>query len=327
MYTKDDIRGLCVMAPTPSVEGGEHWSVENSVDLEESARMTDILIRDGSGSIALCGTTGENPALLWEEKLAFVDACLAANRGRVPIFAGATGLGTKETIRQMRIFRDHGVEGVFVGLPLWQTPTPQNSVQWFADLSEAVPDMAVMVYSNSMFFKSSFPLEFWQGVVKNAPTVITNKIASPAITQNLTAIVKAAGHQIAFLPHERDIAGAIREYEEAGSKLRGFWSSNTASMGPEPLVAWWEAYQSGDQRRIDEIAKDIQSVPPPLPMDKFPEDFPKYNAQINKLCAQEAGYINVRGVRSPYRDLPEAYRKTCIAHAEGWVAMRKKYAK
>ena len=145
MYSKEDIQGLCVMAPTPCVEGGGHWSVENSVDLDESARMTEILIRDGSGSIALCGTTGENPALLWEEKLAFVDACPAVNRNRVPIFAGATGLGTKETIRQMRVFRDRGVERAFVGLPLWQTPTLENSIQWFADLSEAVPDMAIMV--------------------------------------------------------------------------------------------------------------------------------------------------------------------------------------
>ena len=167
------------MAPTPCIEGGEHWSNTNSVDLEETARMTENLIRDGIGGIALNGTTGECAALLWEEKSGFVDTVVQVARGRVPIFAGATSLGTKETIRQMRALKDIGANGAFIGLPLWQTPTIENSVRWFADLGEAVPDMAIMVYSNAMFFKSTFPLPFWVGVRKKAPTVITNKITQP----------------------------------------------------------------------------------------------------------------------------------------------------
>src|SRR5215471_14603186 len=189
MLTPQEISGVFVMAPTPCVEGGEHWSNGNSVDLEESARMVENFIRDGVGGIALCGTTGECAALLWEEKLAFVDTALRVARHRVPIFAGATSLGTKETVRQMRAFGDLGAEGAFVGLPLWQTPTIENSVRWFEDLSEATPDMAIMVYSNAMFFKSVFPRPFWEGVAKRARTVITNKITSPAITQDLEEIV------------------------------------------------------------------------------------------------------------------------------------------
>src|SRR5262249_10128417 len=161
-------------------EGGEHWSNGNSVDLDESARMVENFIRDGVGGIALCGTTGECAALLWEEKLAFVDTALQVARHRVPIFAGSTSLGTKETVRQMRPLRALAAEAAFVGLPLWQTPTTKTSVRWFAALSAATPDMAIMVYSNAMFFKSTFPRPFWEGVANRARTVITNKITSPA---------------------------------------------------------------------------------------------------------------------------------------------------
>ena len=324
MYRKEDIRGVCIMVPTPAPEGGDHWSVVNSVDLEETARMTENAIRDGVGSIAACGTTGENACLLWEEKLAFIDTMVQTNRSRVPVFAGATSLGTKETIRQMRAYLDIGVEGAFVGLALWQTPTAENSVQWFADFSEAVPNMAIMVYSNASFFKSVFPTPFWEGVAKTAPTVITNKIASPAITQDLEEIVRVAGHQIAFLPQQN---GAFNARERVGDAIQGLWSSGQAIMGPEPVVALWDAIVSGDKARYEEIMEDMRSVPPAISAEDRVEDFPKYNVQLNKWGANASGYIKAGPVRPPYRDLPEKYQKTTLANGKAWAEMRKKYIK
>jgi trans-o-hydroxybenzylidenepyruvate hydratase-aldolase len=102
MLTKDDIKGVAVMVPTPTKEGGEGWDVADSVDLEETARMVESYIRAGIGLIAACGTTGECAALLWEEKRAFIDTIVQVARKRVPVFAGATALGTKEVVRQMR---------------------------------------------------------------------------------------------------------------------------------------------------------------------------------------------------------------------------------
>ena len=92
------------------------------------------------------------------------------------IFGGVTALGTREVIRQMRGLRDVGVHGALVGLPLWQTPTLENAIGFFADLSAAVPDMAMMVYSNSWYFKFDFPLEFWRGLADRAPTVVAAKV-------------------------------------------------------------------------------------------------------------------------------------------------------
>ena len=63
-----------------------------------------------------------------------------------------------------------------MGLPLWQTPTIDNSVAFYQDLGEAVPDLPIMIYSNASFFKTDFPHEFWAGIGKRAATVVTNKI-------------------------------------------------------------------------------------------------------------------------------------------------------
>jgi trans-o-hydroxybenzylidenepyruvate hydratase-aldolase len=327
MLTRQDISGVYVMAPTPCVEGGEHWSNTDSVDLDETARMTENFIRDGVGGLALCGTTGECAALLWEEKRAFVDTVIQTARHRVPVMAGATALGTKETIRQMKEFQDMGAEGAFVGLPLWQTPTLENSIRWFEDLGEAVPEMAIMVYSNSRFFKSMFPREFWFGVADRAPTVVTCKIASPAITDHIEEIVERTGDRIAYLPANE--GGFYAAWKRVGDKLPGFWST-AAGMGPEPSVALFEAYRAGDTARMEEVMADIRKVPGSMPPNQPGDDadhFAEFNVQAVKLRCIAAGYVNCRPSQAPYRieDMTPDWIAASEANGRGWAEMRQKY--
>lgn len=308
------------MVPTPCKEGAGGWEVPDSVDLEETARMTEKLIAAGIGSIAACGTTGECAALLWEEKREFVATIVEVARRRVPVFAGATALGTREIVRQMREFRDLGADGAFVGLPLWQTPTLENSVQFFADLSEACPDVPLMVYANAMFFKSSFPTIFWEGVARRAPTVITTKIAYGI--EHLEEDLAVAGHRIAFQPGQ---SNAYAAYKKVGRRVTAFWSTAIA-MGPEPVVALYRAMEQGDDARVDAIWEEISSLPPAVPRGEFAEGFPLYNAQVNKVATNAAGYIRSGPMRAPYTDLPEHWREQAERHAAAWARLREKYA-
>ncbi len=321
MLTASDIRGVTGMIPTPCKEGAGGWAVPDSVDLDETARMTEMLIDAGIGGIAACGTTGECAALLWDEKRDFIDTIVQVARKRVPVFGGATALGTKEIVRQMRGLRDVGADGSFVGLPLWQTPTMENSVQFFADLSEANPDIPIMVYGNAMFFKSDFPTEFWGGVAKKAPTVITSKIAYGI--DHLQEDLDAAGHQINFQPGQGHVYHA---YKKVGNRITAFWSTSIA-MGPEPTIALMDAIARGDDARVDAIWEDISAIPPSVPRGEFADGFPLYNAQVNKVFTNAGGYIKGGPMRAPYSDLPEHWRKQAEAHAEGWTKLRQKYAK
>src|SRR5262245_34638113 len=105
MLTASDLSGLTVMVPTPCKEGADGWDAAAAVELDQAARMTGQLVQGGIGASAACGTTGECAALLGEEKRDFIDTIVQVNRKRVPIFAGATAIGTKEVVRQMRGLR------------------------------------------------------------------------------------------------------------------------------------------------------------------------------------------------------------------------------
>jgi len=158
--------------------------------------------------------------------------------------------------------------------------------------------MPVMVYSNSMFFKSTFPLPFWVGVRKKAPTVITNKITSPAIMQDLEEIVRLTGDQIRYLLQE---GNAYPAWQRVGDKIQGHWSTS-ACMGPEPSVALADAIIAGDQARMKQIMADLRSIPAFRPQgQEDPElhlQFPQLNAQSEKARFRAAGYIKCGPARA-----------------------------
>jgi trans-o-hydroxybenzylidenepyruvate hydratase-aldolase len=324
MLTPSDIQGVYVLPPTPCQEGADRWDAADSVDYDELARMLDFLIQPGVGGLGLFGTTGEGGTLLWEEKLRAAEVAVQVNRGRTQLFAGATALGTREVVRQMRALRDVGVDGALVGLPLWQTPTVENAVQFYADLSEAVPDLPVMVYSNSWFFKSSFPVELWASLARRAPTVICSKNAHGF--DHYLEELKAVGDRLRMMPGE---FGIFLAYKLDPASVTAVWSTQ-AALGPEPLVAFMDALRRGDRARAEEIKADFDGVPPFAPpggmknRDLY-DEFARYNIQAAKWRSQAAGLFRVGPSRAPYYDLPDEWKRQAEAEARGFLEMRKRY--
>lgn len=333
--TAKDVKGLVAYPPTPCKEGAGGWDSPSSVDLDKAEKLINAMITSGTSVFGLCGTTGENAALLFEEKREYIATALKAAKDRALIFAGATALGTKEVVRQMRVMRDLGAKACFIGLPLWQTPTLKMSVQYYADLSQAVPDMAIMVYSNSMYFKSDFNTEFWEGIGKRAPTVITNKAGSAG---DIAEHVRVAGHQVTFVP----IFGAFLEADKrAPGKFGALW---TTFMAPEPLVAFINAFNKGDRKRAEEIMTDIRTATGgrdprqegPASAPGYPDYssrmlalFASHNAQAVKVQWNASGYLQggVGPFRAPYTDMPEDYARDLEERARQWMKMREKYVK
>jgi trans-o-hydroxybenzylidenepyruvate hydratase-aldolase len=221
----------------------------------------------------------------------------------------------------MRAMKAIGADGAFIGLPLWQTPTIENSVQFFAELGQALPDMPIKIYANRRFFKSEFPTEFWAGVGQKAPTVIACKISYGM--DHLTEDLEVAGHQINFIPGSG--AQGYYAYKKAGRKMTAMWATG-ATMGPEPLVALMDAILAEDEKRIAEIDADLKSLPPSIPEGERP-GFDNYNTEAEKRRSNAAGYAKVGPPRTPYRTMPEHWKRQADEHGKAWAEMRKKYMK
>jgi trans-o-hydroxybenzylidenepyruvate hydratase-aldolase len=324
MLTVDDIQGVYVLPPTPCRAGAGGWDDVDTVDVEETARMVDWLSAPGVTGLGLFGTTGEGHSLLWDEKLTCARTAVEAAAGRVQLFGGVTALGTREVIRQMRGLQEVGLDGALVGLPLWQTPTVENSIQFFADLAAAVPDMAVMIYSNSWYFKFGFPLEFWEGVAQRAPSVVASK-QTHGFHRFLEELEVVQG-RINLMPGD---PGIFKAWDLIGSGLNAVWSTQ-AALGPEPVVALLAAITAGNEARVEEIIADFRSVPSYAPAGAmanrdYTDDFARYNTQVAKWRLNVSGLIDAGPPRPPYTDLPDEWKRQVELEVEAFAAFRARY--
>ena len=81
-FTRKDMRGVVGMNPTPSTPNASDWRETMSVDLKTAERLFNLTLDSGVAGYALCGTTGECAALLWEEKQAHITTAVETVKKR-----------------------------------------------------------------------------------------------------------------------------------------------------------------------------------------------------------------------------------------------------
>lgn len=298
-----DVQGMWAILATPAKEDASSWRAENTVDLDETARVVEQLIAAGVNGILSLGTFGECATLTWQEKRDFIATAVETVRGRVPYFAGTTSLNTRETVRQTREARDIGIDGTMLGPPMWCYPDLATSLQFYRDIAEACPDTAICVYANPEAFKFDFPRPFWAQITQ-VPTVVCAKIVGIA---TIEADLRLTKGKIRLMPVDGSYYAAARVAPE---DCTAFWSGG-AMCGPAvPLAlrdAVAKAKQSGDWSRAKEISDSIAAASAKLiPNGSFAE-FSKYNIGLEKARINAAGWMKAGPCRPPYHLVPESY--------------------
>lgn len=316
MITAEQITGMYGIIPTPSRPGAERLDALDTVDVEETARLVDQLVRDGVSGVIAMGTTGECPSLSEDDFDVVVDTVVEAVAGRVPTFIGATGAGGHGTARRLRKVAASGATGALLGLPMWQPVTTDMAVDYYAQVSAAFPDLAIMVYANARAFRYTFPVEFWEGVAAQAPTVTSAKVSkAPALERML----EVTGGRINFIPSDM----VAHDFAARSPHTTTACWATAAGMGPEPSIALMRALQSGDAEAIEHAAGAIAWANEPCAhLFADQEIFASYNIQIEKERIAAAGYCRPGPVRPPYGHLPEAYAAAARACGERWRELR-----
>jgi dihydrodipicolinate synthase/N-acetylneuraminate lyase len=321
MLGPTDIRGVYAIIPTPAKDGADRWEAVNTVDLAETERIVNALVRDGASGLIVLGTTGECATLTSDEYEAFVDCVLSTMKKRIPTFVGTTALGTHEVVRRTRFAQERGADGVLLGLPMWQPLTVDMAVEYYRSISEAFPKLGIMVYGNGRAFRFSFPPEFWARVVDVAPTLMAAKYSRP---QALLAALEASKGRVHFLPHD----GGLAKFAELSPVTTTACWSTAASMGPEPVLAQMRAHLANDAEESKRIAADLAWVREPIKDIVTDADlFAMYNIQLEKIRIQAAGYCKAGPIRPPYNLMPQPLVEKVHEHARRWRELCEKYAR
>lgn len=319
MITAQEIKGVLAIMPTPAKEGADRLDATNTVDLDETARIAESLVRDGATGIMALGTMGECATTAQSDYEAYVDCLLKTVRGRIPTFVGTTALGGHEIAQRIKFVKGLGATGTLLGIPMWQPATVDMAVKFYADVAQTFPDFPIMVYANPRAFRFAFDADFWELVVAKAPTVMSAKFSTKAILKKVVEVTKS---QVNFVPP----VGLAYEFAQISPESQTTcWMP---SVGPQVGLALMNAINAHDMQRAKAVADDIAwANEPHHAITGSQEVFASYNIQLEKVLMAASSYCKTGPIRPPYDYMPEDFRQAATEGGQRYAKLREKYSR
>jgi N-acetylneuraminate lyase len=134
------ITGLVPAVFTPMRANGD-------VNLELIPTLTDQLIAEGASALYVCGSTGEGPSLMREERKAVAEAYVQAAAGRIPVMIQVG----HNSIRESQLLAAHAQEigaDVISAVPpsYFKAASLDNLMDILADILDAAPELPFYYY-------------------------------------------------------------------------------------------------------------------------------------------------------------------------------------
>jgi len=202
--TKQTLRGIWA---------GITLSWDENYELDEGAFRENLrrLVEIRPHGIYVFGSTGEFYAVNDEEFCWVVDIMVEeVSPSGIPTQVGCNGLATREIIDKLKYAQAAGADGGQVALPSWMKLTEQEIVQFWHDISQAVPDLPLISYNNSRT-KWYMYAEQYRQIIDVAPNLIGIKWSgSPELDLQRLAETVAVTPQLAHFLGEANLLKGMR---------------------------------------------------------------------------------------------------------------------
>jgi 4-hydroxy-tetrahydrodipicolinate synthase len=110
-------------------------------------RLVNHLVEGGVQGLFALGSQGEFWAFDPHEKRRVLEIVVEETRGRLPVYAGTTGITTRETIALTQMAREAGVDAVSILTPFFLSPNQEELYQHFLSIAKAV-SLPILLYNN-----------------------------------------------------------------------------------------------------------------------------------------------------------------------------------
>jgi len=310
MLTAKDVRGVVAMMPAFTTRDGDSVHNTETINTDELKRAVDQMIRDGVDALATTGSFGEFHTLLWEEQKELIEATVGAVRRRVPLFIGCTSLNTREALMKMKFIAESGADGVLTGVPFYFPSTVDNAVEFYLDLAQAFPKLAIMIYHNPPLHHVTLPVEAFRRLVTR-PNIIAMK-DSHRDPMSFMKLMEITGGKIGVFVFQAQL------YPYLMLGAAGCWSIH-AWMGPSPLFHARDAGRAGDWQGLKKICMEMADAVVAGPSHSSADL--QWRESGLKLAINEAGYCYAGPLRPPFRVIPEEVKRRSEVQAQKWLAL------
>ena len=116
------------------------------LDLARTEEFADRLVKGGTDSIIVCGTTGESPTVFYPQKIEVIETVIKAVDGRIPVIANVGDNCTADTIDFAADVSKLGVDGFMCVVPYYNKPPQEGLYQHFKAIAEST-DLPIILYN------------------------------------------------------------------------------------------------------------------------------------------------------------------------------------
>ncbi|MCJ8157778.1 dihydrodipicolinate synthase family protein [Sphingomonas sp. LaA6.9] len=208
-----------------------------SIDIAESQRVVDDLIKDGVDGIIAMGTVGENNSLLPEEKRTLLKAICEVVAGRVPVVTGVSEYDCMRAAEYARDAEEAGADGLMLLPAMVYVPTQDELVHHFRTVAGATR-LPIMLYNNPPAYRVNITTEVLKAI-SGVENIVAVKESAPD-PRRFTDLINALGDRYALFAGLDDVA-----LEGLLLGARG-WVSGLTNAFPQESVELVAAVKRGD---------------------------------------------------------------------------------
>ncbi len=160
------------------------------LDLDRTEELADRLVKGGTDSIIVCGTTGESPTVFYPQKIEVIKAVVRAVDGRIPVIANVGDNCTADTIDFAADVDKLGVDGYMCVVPYYNKPPQEGLYQHFKAIAEST-ELPIILYNIPGRCVINMTAETTLRLAHDVPNIVAVKEASGNLEQ-VKAIIDGA---------------------------------------------------------------------------------------------------------------------------------------
>lgn len=116
------------------------------IDFDKIQELADYLLKNGSDSLVVAGTTGESPTLSAKEKYDLFKAVTEVARGKAKVIAGTGSNSTSNSIELTKLAETTGVDAVMLVTPYYNKPPQAGLYKHFSAVASQT-SLPVILYN------------------------------------------------------------------------------------------------------------------------------------------------------------------------------------
>jgi 4-hydroxy-tetrahydrodipicolinate synthase len=237
------------------------FTVDEELDLKALERVIERVLIAGVHGVFVLGSQGEFYALSAEEQYRVAATTVAAVRGRVPVYVGASAVTTREARHLAIQAQRAGADAVVLLPPFFVTPSQEELKRHFTAIA-SITDLPLVLYNQPQRTGNLLTTRLVSQLAQ-VDTIVGIKDSGANLNQTLEYLAAVPSDFAVAIGNDAQIFYGLI----AGA--RGAVAS-TANAVPELSVEIYNAVQSGDLERGRRAQQALGTVRSAFELGTFP---------------------------------------------------------